>query len=751
MTSAVSTRNFLRQEIHRNSWIFGLTTLLHLLTGPVVFLVYLSNYSSWTAGNSVSRFHSFFRSIYLPWQLFSMIVCITLCIAIYRYLFSGRMTDLYHSAPLSRKQLFVVKYLHGLLVWLIPFCINFVFVALLVILRLLHISGLIAVIFTMLKCFFLILICYFTFYHLFLVAVYLSGNIINMFANVAIIGLSIIGLWCLFFGYVGCFFDTYCYTPPYYMTDLMLALSPFAAPFGIYTYFSAGSLFTGHLGLLILCLLLAFLQLLLARFLYCIRPSEAAERGTLFKCYTLPARLVATLILGTAGSLFFSQITYTQNQLIWGIFGSILCAVLSAGFLNSIFHANIKAFFRNKIQLTLVTALSIFFVLSIQLDLFGYDSYLPDKEDIAGIAIFTHSLSDNSGTYVRVFENGSLMQANTADQYVMQEELYTDKDLCYDLLSTFIYTNTDNYQGNNTHLYAKIMLESGHCYTRYYRLPDSMYQKLAPFIEDEAYKNTNYKFSSGALGYPDKLTYSLWDYSITGKVDEGMLHRLMDAYWLDFEEHYTLEDLSNYLYIGEIDGSYSYESGMGNRHFSLPICASYTNTLSVLQELMPEYLPVAKGPEDIQEITLYVPAMPDDINVLYEYLGYFGTNAQKVETPTDEIIEVSTEDLWNDSSASYSFVDTSFVEIVETEFAQSAFLELILHDEASIKELYPLLYYGNYQNLFGQDDYISIGHITTVRGYTVGIYVKPGTFPKKYIEQLYETRQEYAEELSEWY
>ena len=149
MTSAVSTRNFLRQEIHRNSWIFGLTTLLHLLTGPVVFLVYLSNYSSWTAGNSVSRFHSFFRSIYLPWQLFSMIVCITLCIAIYRYLFSGRMTDLYHSAPLSRKQLFVVKYLHGLLVWLIPFCINFVFVALLVILRLLHISGLIAVIFTL--------------------------------------------------------------------------------------------------------------------------------------------------------------------------------------------------------------------------------------------------------------------------------------------------------------------------------------------------------------------------------------------------------------------------------------------------------------------------------------------------------------------------------------------------------------------------------------------------------------------------
>ncbi len=746
MTSQVSTRKLLKLELRRNGWMLGLTTLLHLLTGPVVLLLYISAYDTWTTNNTINRLHNFFRQTYLPWQLFAMIVCITMCIAIYRFLFSGRMMDLYHSAPLSRKQLFGVKYLHGLFVWLVPFCINFVSVALFVILRLLGTPGLSTVMLTMLKCFFLILVCYFIFYHLFLVAVYLSGNILNMFANVAIIGLSIIGLWYLFFGFASCFFDTYCYTPPDYMTDLMLTLSPFAAPFGIYANFANGSLFSDHFLLVALSLLLSILLLILAHHLYRIRPSELAERGTLLKSYTIPARFVTTLILGTAGSLFFSQIADTKSQLIWGIFGSILCSVLGSGFLNSVFHANIKAFFRNRFQLMLVTALSTFFVLSMQLDLFGYDTYLPDEEDIAGIAIYTHSLSDGSATYISILEDGSLIQTEDSNQHVLQEELFTDKALCYDLLSAFIYTNTDHYQGNNTHFYTKVMLENGRTYTRYYKLPDSLCDKLAPFIEDDGYKAANYKFSTGVLGYPDMITYSLWDYSVSGKLDANTIQRLMEAYWLDFEEHYTLEELSNYLYVGEIGGRYSYGTGANTRQFSLRIHANYARTLAVLQELMPESLPAAKGPEDIQDIYLYAPSMPADINALYEHFGYTRPDAQSFEAANDTSAEAAMEDDWEDGPVSHYSADASYIEIVEIETTQATTadsMELTLHDEASIAELYPLLYYGNYRDLFGQDDYISIGHITTVRGYTVGIYVKPGTLPPKYIEQLYETRQEY--------
>lgn len=727
--------------MRRSSWMLGLTTLLHLLTGPVVFLLYLSSYNSWTPTNSLNRYQNFFQNLYFPWQLFTMIVCITMCIAIYRYLFSQRMVDLYHSVPIKRDGLFLVKYLHGLLIWLIPFLVNFVIVAALCLLRIMGnpyrstILPTIAV--TIVQAFFLLLVCYFIFYHLFLVAVYISGNVLNMFTNVAIIGLSVVGFWYLFFAFAGKFFETYCYRAPVFMSDLVFSLSPFAAPFGIYSCFCEDVLFSDHLLLLSLSMLFAILSLGLARHMYRTRPSELAERGTLFKRYTTPARIFAAIDLSLAGSLFLCSFTYNEpGQLIWGIFGVLLCAVLSTGFLNSIFHATMKAFFKHKKQLVLVTALSTFFVLVIQLDLFGYDTYLPDKEDIAGIAIYNYALTDNTSGYM-LAENGSLTQSTNHDEYVVQEELFTDKELCYTLLSTFIYADTGAVDSTYSDFYTKIQLENGHTYTRYYRLPDSLYEKVAPFIEDKAYKETNYKFSTGALGYPDKLEFSLWDYSISSKLDSDTIKKLLDAYWLDFEEHYTLEELSSYLYIGEISASYYYPNASNARIFSVDIPDNYTRTLAVLSELVPDYLPAIERPADIQEINLYAPDVtnsPDKLQALYEYYGYEKLSDQTPESVTDAYIP---------DSGTVQVIDTEIVDYIYGPAASATSKRLTLTDAAAIEELYPFLYFGNYRDLFEQDEYVSLGHIITTRGYAIGIYAKPGTLPEKYIEQLYEAGEEY--------
>lgn len=725
MTSQISTRKLLKQDIHQHSWIWGLTALLHLLTGPVVFLLYISRYSNWTPLNTINRYAGFYKNLFLPWQLFTMIVCITMCITIYRYLFSRRMVDLYHSVPLGREQLFLMKYLHGLLIWLLPFLISFGSVVFLCLIRVLGNPLLPQLTVTMVQTFFLILVCYFIFYHLFLVAVYLSGNVLNMFTNVAVIGLSILGLWYLVFGFAANFFDTYCYTPPNFMTDIVFSLSPFAAPFGIFVYFTEDVLFKNHLLLLSLSILFAILSLGLARYLYRIRPSELAEQGTLFKCYTIPACILATIVLGIAGSLFFSCFSDNSSRLVWGIFGVILCSVLSAGFINSIFHASIKAFFKYKRLLLPVTAFSTFFVVSIQLDLFGYDTYLPDKENIAGIAIYTHSLSDYSTNYRRT-ENGNLVQLENIDQHVVQEQLITDKELCYNLLNTFIYADTEATNGNSTGFYTKIQLENGRTYTRHYRLKDSLYGKVAPFIEDNTYRDTNYKFSTGAFGYPHELSFSLWDYSISGRLDTDTIPRLMDAYRLDFQEHYTLEELSSFLYVGEISGSYYYEGDYDTKHFSLQVPDNYTRTLAVLTELMPQYLPAVKTTDDIQEIYLCTPnieAYEISIDNLYEYFGY-QVDSSEATKEASTLLTADTESMELSPSKAYS-------------------TRLSLTDAESIGELFPLLYFGSYRDLFGRDEYISAGHITTTGGYTVGIYVKPATLPKKYIEQLYETRLEY--------
>lgn len=740
MTLLISTRKMLRQEIRRHSWMFGLTFLLHLLTGPVVFLLYISSYDTWTTANTLNRFHDFFRELYMPWQLFSMIVCITMCIAIYRFLFDRRMVDLYHSVPMRRGQLFLVKYIHGLLVWLLPFLTGFVFILLLCCLRLFGNPALPAVTSTMLKAFCLLLVCYFIFYHLFLVAVYLSGNVINMFTNVALIGLCPLGLWCLFFAFAGYFLDTYCYTPPVSVTDLICSLSPFAAPFGIYSYFAGGTLFTRHLLLLGFSILFSVLMLLLARYLYRIRPSELAEHGTPFQCYTIPAHMLATIVLGLAGSLFFSNISDSRGTFLWGMFGAILCSILGAGFLNSIFYANIKAFFCNKIQFIAATLLSVFFVLSMQLDLFGYDTYLPDKEDIVGIAVYTHALSDNSTTYI-CMENGNLIREDDTAPYVVQKEFFTDTELCYDLLSTFIYADTDMPGSNTTGFYTKVMLKNGRTYTRYYRLYDTMSEKIAPFIEDDSYKKANYKLSTGALGYPDKMTFSLWEYSISGKLETDMIQRLMDAYRLDFEEHYTLRELSSYLYVGELNATYNYSDGVSTRNFSLRIHDNYTRTLEVLRELLPQNLPAVNSPDDIREIVLYAPEMTTANKAsLYQYFGYKTANLQAGDIQASDIeAEVSESYRAEPYLPDGPTAEMISYDTVSPESTSSK--ELSLPDRDAIEELYPLLYFGNYRDLFGRNEYIYTGHMITTNGYLINIYTKPGTLPVEYVEQMYEVRQ----------
>ena len=47
MTSQISIHKLLKQELKQNGWMLGLTGLLHLLTGPVVFLLSTSNYAAW--------------------------------------------------------------------------------------------------------------------------------------------------------------------------------------------------------------------------------------------------------------------------------------------------------------------------------------------------------------------------------------------------------------------------------------------------------------------------------------------------------------------------------------------------------------------------------------------------------------------------------------------------------------------------------------------------------------------------------
>ncbi len=751
MTSQISIRKLLKQEIRQNGWMFGLTGLLHLLTGPVVFLLNTSYYRNWNQSTAANRYHGFFTDNFFIWQIFAMLGCLAISIFIYRYLFSRRMVDLYHSVPISRSRLFLTKYLHGFLIWFLPFLISAGSILLFYVIRAAGKPFFWECLGTLVKIVLLLILCYFIFYHLFLMAVYLSGNVLNMFANMAIIGCSVIGIAAAVYACAESYFNTFCYTPSALLEDILFSLSPLTTPFAIYGYFSSDGL-GQHMPLIIISVIVC-LGLLDGAWILCMkRPSELAERGTESKRYIILSRIVGSILVGIAGALFFASISSNDRQLAWGIFGALLCSLVTFGALNSIYKTTIKAFFKHPAQLIASTAVAILVVVSFQLDWVGYDAYLPEKKEIAGMAIYSNQFTDGSAyTGIIVSLDGPTLSSTPRYNIgkVPQTDFLTDADSCYDLLETFVNnTYTGNYDGGYTNFYAKIKLKNGRVYERRYRIYDELYPKLKPFVESEDYIAANYKYSTGAFGYPDELTLELMNTSVEinplkNDLAETIIHEFMDAYRADFRDHFTLENEASHMSIFSFSGSYRNSDGYNS--FSLDVPMEYERTLAVLKKFYPEHPVTIESTDEITALfmnTNYYNKFSNNgytLDALYEYFGY------PTSTPEEETSAESTE------TADTGSVGPK-VEVIEIAAADGkpipatiaeTYAELNITDEETLKDLFPLLYFGNYRDLFELQEYIHVGYVRTLKGNSVNCYVKPGTMPKELIEQLYDAREEY--------
>ena len=243
---------------------------------------------------------------------------------------------------------------------------------------------------------------------------------------------------------------------------------------------------------------------------------------------------------------------------------------------------------------------SILIVLIFQLDLIGYDAYIPAKDQIAGMSIYSNTFSDGSA-YIDFNPNSytpPTLSSSKENGHVKQDTLLTDADLCYDLLDSFVNGTGTGY----TYFYTKIQLKNGYTYERRYRICDQDYEKLRPFIESDDYIETNYKFSSGTMGYPSNMTlefrHTYMDlYPSTNAFAKQSIEKIMDAYWMDFEEDYSLENLSSKITVFNISGDYIVD-GI-NRYYSLEVPITYENTLKVVKELYPEIMITIDSPKQI--------------------------------------------------------------------------------------------------------------------------------------------------------
>ena len=180
----------------------------------------------------------------------------------------------------------------------------------------------------------------------------------------------------------------------------------------------------------------------------------------------------------------------------------------------------------------------------------------------------------------------------SSERRITQKELLTDQNACYTFLDYAVNDPKDDnvYGYGSLSVYTKVVLKGGRTYYRRYYIDREDYEVLRPFIESDAYRETNYKLSSGSMGYPNKVNLYISDAQMSIDIPKSDIKRLIDAYTKDFTEHYTLEELSSYMYAVTMEMDFDTLSGQ-TYYFSQRIPTNYTRTLSVLHELYPTYIP----------------------------------------------------------------------------------------------------------------------------------------------------------------
>ena len=355
-----------------------------------------------------------------------IIAAVVIGVSSFAYLHNKKKVDFYHSIPVRREALFGAQFSGG--IFMVGAAYGF---------NLLLLTGVALsygvpagrILGAMAGGWALNMLYYALMYSVAVAAMMMTGNIV--------VGVLGTGVFFFFLPGVMMLLGWYCET--FFVTTARYMWSSDQSPFtwGV-RYLSPFSVYINSFGWKmnelvkhvpeLICTILAFLAVAtLDLELYRKRPSEAAGKAMAFKKSMPPVRILLVLGIGLAGGMFFWSL---QSRLRWGLFGTMVSVVLTHCIVEIIYHFDFKKMFCHRLQLGLCLAAGILAFLSFRYDWYGYDSYIPSKEEIVSASLDIGV--DSSWLSDKTFETGSdgKLQIRYADPYEYIEEnmVLTDKE-----------------------------------------------------------------------------------------------------------------------------------------------------------------------------------------------------------------------------------------------------------------------------------------------------------------------------------
>lgn len=765
MTSRHLFFKAMREDLRHKIWMIALSSLGNVLVLPVAWLMAVSgksNYSGYMRPEMyVDLIETEFRQILLVGGLFIAVFgAVIVGLFGFRYVFHKNMIDTYHSIPVKRRTLFGVCWLNGFLIWLVPLLVCLLLTLGMASAYLMGtpgqpwIPGIFAEAFTNVL---LLAIVFLLVYHVVLTAVMVSGNILNTIVSMMILGLGVIAIYGLGVGFFSIYMQTF------YSAVINMEPAVYASPFvsGIFMAVQGREMAgLGHIGpmcpvMINFCTMVLFG--VLAYVLYQKRSSELAEQGIRNKVFSVVLKFIVSLAAGMGGWMMFYLAVRFGG---WGVFGGLLVSILVFGIMDMILNMEFRAFFAHKIQMTATAVITVTICICFHTDAFGYDTYLPDKEDIAEIAVYEGS-----------FTNRSMYHYYDNEQYMLENLHFQDVDAAY----AFLERMTDKERNNGApdaaeasssysdltvaqsrsmygEVYARRMavrvtLKNGRTYYRIYSVSDYDLDVTLPLFTDQEYLEKNYLVDRQlAASFDEIFLYGNNAPRLETEPSPENLWAIAEAYNKDVLENpaTVLLNQGNVLASLEFQRSSGYydlydrtQKEPQAYRLRLDVYDSMEYTVAALKRLGYGEWVEPQDTEDINEIRLFV-----NYDVGGDYVAAFTSSQELIDAARQYYGVYSNNVVFGVVSTPAGFEDAVSEKAVGMDQ-----LYLSITDRAEIRELMQYMSCTtplNYGTLFRKG--YALVEVISSDGEDIRKYcIKKGDLPEKYIlkfSELYDSLKE---------
>lgn len=364
----------------------------------------------------------------------------------FSWLYSRKKIDFYMGMPVKRSRRLLVIWLNGILLYLIPYILGLVIGMLIAAGNQGLDAGVVKVIFQAL---FVNLLLYLCIYHMTMLAVMLTGNIV-------ITGMGFL-VFCLYewlvrradYTYKSRFFR-------YYISSNQEAL--YFSPFYMYSQIvSNPAVMISQVKMIVLMILFAALTGGLACLAYFKRPAEGAGKAMVFE-FTKPVikiLLVVPMAL-VIGDAIASDVNYAPELGMHGggyVFLALaLAVILGCAMIQVLYEFDIKGALHRKRHILISGVIVICLFLIYRYDLLQYDSYVPEAKDVESIAFYPYQYdqADYSDLWFEPGQGG-MGGRSYIDRYMY---LTNSEDICALAEYSMEKYNKDmeEYEGHNSDL-----------------------------------------------------------------------------------------------------------------------------------------------------------------------------------------------------------------------------------------------------------------------------------------------------------